>query len=61
MSQYFKCFYGPLVLFNVWFLLQDCQSPLYTAISKGQLDIVKRLIEGGANVNQTESVIVINS
>ena len=38
------------------FLLQDGLSPLMIAISKGHLDVVKTLIEAGANVNQTNKV-----
>ena len=44
----------PLVMMT--FVLQDGWSPLHAASSKGHLDIVKTLIEAGANVNQTEKV-----
>ena len=44
----------PLVM--IAFVLQDGWSPLYPASSKGRLDIVKTLIEAGANVNQANKV-----
>ena len=37
-------------------VLQDDCSPLLIASSKGHLDIVKTLIEAGANVNQANKV-----
>ena len=48
----------PLVqpLFMMTFVLQDGWSPLYTASFKGHLDIVKTLIEAGANVNYAREV-----
>ena len=38
------------------FVLQDGWSPLYIASHNGHLDIVKTLIEAGANVNQANKV-----
>ena len=38
------------------FVLQDGLSPLYMASQKGHLDIVKTLIEAGANINQSVKV-----
>ena len=38
------------------FVLQDGWSPLYAASYNGHLDIVKTLIEAGANVNQATKV-----
>ena len=38
------------------FVLQDGRSPLRTASLKGHLDVVKTLIEAGANVNQANKV-----
>ena len=38
------------------FVLQDGLSPLYKASCNGRLDIVKTLIEAGANVNQADKV-----
>ena len=44
----------PLVMMT--FVLQYDWSPLHKASDKGHLDIVKTLIEAGANVNQTTKV-----
>ena len=44
----------PLVMMT--FVLQCGWSPLYTASDAGHLDIVKTLIEAGANVNQATEV-----
>ena len=44
----------PLVMMT--FVLQDGWSPLYTASDTGHHDIVKTLIEAGANVNQADKV-----
>ena len=44
----------PLVMMT--FILQHGCSPLYAACDTGHLDIVKTLIEAGANVNQTDKV-----
>ena len=38
------------------FVLQNGWSPLHLASEKGHLDIVKTLIEAGANVNQANKV-----
>ena len=38
------------------FVLQDGRSPLYVASWKGHLDVVKTLIEAGANINQAQRV-----
>lgn len=38
------------------FLLQDGCSPLHLASDEGHLDIVKTLIEAGANANQADKV-----
>ena len=38
------------------FVLQDGVSSLMTASNKGHLDVVKTLIEAGANVNHTDKV-----
>ena len=38
------------------FVLQNGCSPLMTASDKGHLDVVKTLIEAGANVNNTNKV-----
>ena len=44
----------PLVMMT--FVLQHGWSPLYKASHTGHLDIVKTLIEAGANVNQATKV-----
>ena len=44
----------PLIMMT--FVLQNGQSPLYTASFNGHLDVVKTLIEAGANVNQGDKV-----
>ena len=41
------------------FLLQDGCSPLHLASDEGHLDIVKTLIEAGANVNQANEVCTV--
>ena len=46
---------------NLWlsvmtFVLQDDQSPLYVASSNGHLDVVKALIEFGANISHCDKV-----
>ena len=38
------------------FVLQSGWSPLIWASLRGHLDVVKTLIEAGANVNQTDKV-----
>ena len=38
------------------FVLQDGRSPLYMASREGHLDVVKTLIEAGANIHQAEKV-----
>ena len=38
------------------FVLQDGRSPLYASSSRGHLEIVKTLIEAGANINQVNKV-----
>ena len=37
-------------------VLQDVHSPLFTASLNGHLEIVKKLIEAGADVNLTDKV-----
>ena len=44
----------PLVM--MIFVLQDGASPLILASDEGHLDVVKALIEAGANVNHTSKV-----
>ena len=44
----------PLVMMT--FVLQDGCSPLYVASLKGHLDVVKTLLEAGANINQANKV-----
>ena len=44
----------PLVI--MIFLFQDGLCPLYSASGKGHLDVVKTLIEAGANVIQDNKV-----
>ena len=39
------------------FVLQDGWTPLCVASQNGHLEIVKRLIEAGANVNHTSKVV----
>ena len=39
------------------FVLQDCWTPLVFASQEGHLEIVKSLIEAGANVNHTTKVV----
>ena len=39
------------------FVLQDGWTPLGVASQNGHLEIVKRLIEAGANVNHTSKVV----
>ena len=39
------------------FVLQDGWIPLLSASQEGHLEIVKRLIEAGANVNHTSKVV----
>ena len=38
------------------FVLQNGQSPLYTSSFNGHLDVVKTLIDAGANIDQTDKV-----
>ena len=38
------------------FVLQDGRSPLHTASQEGHLDVVKTLIEAGANIDQANKV-----
>ena len=38
------------------FVSQNGESPLYTASSKGHLQVVKTLMEAGANANQANKV-----
>ena len=38
------------------FVLQYGSSPLYAASWKGHLDVVKILLEAGANINQAQQV-----
>ena len=42
------------------FVLQDGVTPLVIAIQEGRLEMVKSLIEAGANVNHTAKVVKIN-
>ena len=44
----------PLVMMT--FVLQNGCSPLFTASGKGHLDVVKTLLEAGANINQATQV-----
>ena len=44
----------PLVMMT--FVLQDGWSPLYGASENGHLDVVKALLEAGANINQADTV-----
>ena len=44
----------PLVMIS--FVLQNGQSPLYTASRNGHLEVMKTLIEAGANINQANKV-----
>ena len=44
----------PLVMMT--FVLQGGWSPLYTASRYGHLDVVKTLLEAGANINQATKV-----
>ena len=44
----------PLVMMT--FVLQDGWSPLIAASLKGHLDVVKTLLEAGANINQAMKV-----
>ena len=47
----------PLVLIKMRkFVLQDGQSPLYTSSFNGNHDVVKTLINAGANINQANKV-----
>ena len=41
------------------FVLQDGSTPLVIASENGRLEIVKSLIEAGANVNHTAKVVTI--
>ena len=43
------------------FVLQDGWTPLVIASENGHLEIVKSLIEAGANVNHTTKVVKIYS
>ena len=54
MLQHSPLLVQPLVMMT--FVLQDGWTPLYIASNRGHLDIVKALIEAGANVNQTNKV-----
>ena len=38
------------------FVLQDGRSPLHMASQEGHLDVVKTLIEAGANINEADKV-----
>ena len=44
----------PLVMMT--FVLQDGCSPFYTASINGHFDVVKTLLEAGANINQAMKV-----
>ena len=44
----------PLVMMT--FVLQNGCSPLYVASINGHLDVVKTLLEAGANINQAKEV-----
>ena len=44
----------PLVMMT--FVLQNGCSPLYAASRNGHLDVVKTLMEAGANINQATKV-----
>ena len=51
----------PLFVHLRWFkkqtyVLQDGRSPLYTSVLDGDLDVVKTLIEAGANIDQADKV-----
>ena len=54
MLQHLPPLVQPLVMMT--FVLQYGSSPLHKASYTGILDIVKTLIEAGANVNQTDKV-----
>ena len=40
----------------ITFVLQDSWSPLMVASEKGHVEVVKSLIEAGANINHTNKV-----
>ena len=44
----------PLVMMT--FVLQDGWRPLFTASANGHLDVVKTLLEAGANINEATKV-----
>ena len=44
----------PLVMMTI--VLQNGWSPLYGASEKGHLDVVRTLLEAGANINQADKV-----
>ena len=46
----------PLFIKMQTFVLQNGQSPLFTSCLNGHLDVVKTLIEAGANIDQAEKV-----
>ena len=50
--------FHPLV--TMTFVLQDGQSPLYVASGCGHLQVVKALLDAGANVNQGEKVGILH-
>ena len=54
MFQHSHPLIQPLVMMT--FVLQDGVSPLHLASYEGHLDIVKTLIEAGANINQANKV-----
>ena len=50
----FHMTFQPLVMMT--FVLQDGWKPLHAASCKGHLDVVKTLLEAGANINQATKV-----
>lgn len=46
------------VCLTLMYCAQDGRTPLYSAVDRGHAEVVKLLIEAGANINQVNKVIM---